>query len=201
MKKEEDKSYLIVYVIVSFLLVAVTAWAIVNETFDRRPWKNYQKQFYRLEYEKIKQNYNKERAGFESPEVQKKYGEAKNKLEHAREDFKKPLIQAEYGRLSEEQRILSSELETLKFKAIVMRNESMEKEYIYGKNPGEHAKHEIEGLDEKGKEFAAKIKDLEGKIASIKARLNDLKHDVDAYTEEFAAYTTGMERYKCPCHW
>src|SRR3989304_9381146 len=95
MKKEEDKSYLIMYVIVSFLLVAVTAWAIVNETYDRRPWKNYQKQFYRLGYEKIKQNYEKERANFESPDVQKKYVEAKNKLEHAWKDFKKPPIQAE----------------------------------------------------------------------------------------------------------
>ncbi|MBM2833331.1 MAG: putative cytochrome c protein, partial [Candidatus Brocadiaceae bacterium] len=129
MKKEEDKSYLIVYVVVSFILVVVAAWAILNETFDRRPWKNYQKRFYRLEYEKIKQNYEKERANFESPDVQKKYLEAKNKLEHAWEDFKKPPIQNEYKKLSEEQRVLSSELETLKFKAIVMRNESMEKEY------------------------------------------------------------------------
>ena len=126
----------------------------------------------------------------------KKYGEAKNKLELAREDFKKPPIQAEYRKLSEEQKVLSSELETLRFKAIVMRNESMEKEYLYGKNPGEHIKHEIEGLEEKGKEFAAKIKDLEGKIAPIKARLNDLKHGVDQYTEELDAYTAGMERYK-----
>src|SRR3972149_9573207 len=171
MKKEEDKSYLAIFVVVSFDLVAVTAWAIVNETYDRRPWKNYQKQFYRLEYGKIKENYEKERANFESPDVQKKYGEAKNKLEHAWEDFKKPPIQAEYRKLSEEQKALSSELEALRFKAIVMRNESMEREYLYGKNPGEHIKHEIEGLEEKGKEFAAKIKDLEGKIAPIKARL------------------------------
>src|SRR3972149_4237187 len=78
MKKEEDKSYLIMYVIVSFLLVAVTAWAILNETVDRRPWKNYQKRFYRLEYEKIKQNYEKERANFESPDVQKKYDAPRN---------------------------------------------------------------------------------------------------------------------------
>ena len=125
MKKEEDKSYLTIYVIVSFLLVAVTAWAIVNETYDRRPWKNYQKRFYRLEYEKIKQNYEKERVNFESPDVQKKYVEAKNKLEHAREDFKKPPIQVEYRKLSEEQNVLSSELEGLRFKGIVTRDESM----------------------------------------------------------------------------
>ena len=85
---------------------------------------------------KIKQNYEKERANFESPDVQKKYAEAKNKLEHAWEDFKKPPIQATYRKLSEEQNVLSSELETLRFKAIVMRNESMEKEYLYGKKPG-----------------------------------------------------------------
>src|SRR3989338_9079738 len=162
MKKEEDKSYLIMYVIVSFLLVAVTAWAILNETVDRRPWKNYQKRFYRLEYEKIKQNYEKERANFESPDVQKKY-EAANK------------------KLSEEQKVLNRELDTLRFKAIVTRNESMEKEYLYGKNPSEHIKHEIEGLEEKGKEFASKIKDLEAKIAPINARLNDLKHGIDKY--------------------
>ena len=195
MKKEEDKSYLIMYVIVSFLLVAVTAWAILNETVDRRPWKNYQKRFYRLEYEKIKQNYEKERANFESPDVQKKYEAAKNKLEDAWEDFKKPPIQNEYKKLSEEQKVLNRELDALRFKAIVTRNESMEKEYLYGKNPSEHIKHEIEGLEEKGKEFASKIKDLEGKIAPIKARLNDLKHGIDKYTEELDAYPAGMERY------
>src|SRR3989339_1525973 len=140
MKKEEDKSYLIMYVIVSFLLVTVTAWAILNETVDRRPWKNYQKRFYRLEYEKIKQNYEKERANFESPDVQKKYEAAKNKLEHAWEDFKKPPIQNEYKKLSEEQKVLNRELDALRFKAIVTRNESMEKEYLYGKNPSEHIK-------------------------------------------------------------
>ena len=95
---------------------------------------------------KIKQNYEKERANFESPDVQKEYGEAKNKLEHAWEDFKKPPIQNEYKKLSEEQKVLNRELDALRFKAIVTRNESMEKEYLYGKNPGEHIKHEIEGI-------------------------------------------------------
>ena len=195
-KKEEDKSYLIIFVVVSFVLVAVTAWVIVNETVGRRPWKKYQRQFYRLEYEKFKQNYKKERANFESPDVQKKYREARNNLERARKDFKKPPIQDEYNKLSEEQKVLNNELEAMRFKAIVTRNESTEKEYLYGKTQSEQIKHEIEDLEEKGKEFATKMKDLEGKIASIKTRLNELKHDVGNYTEELDAYTVGMERYK-----
>ncbi len=194
-KKEENTSYAFMFVAVSFILVAVAAWAIVDESVKRRPWKAYQKRFHRLEHEKIRQDYEKELTVFESPEVQKKYAEAKNNLARAREDFKKPLIQAEYRKLSEEQRILAGELDALRFKTVVLRNEGMEKEYLYGKTPGEPVKREIERLEVQGKEYAAKMKDLEGKIASTKARLNDLTHDVVRYTEEFGAYTIGMERY------
>ncbi|KAB2836056.1 MAG: c-type cytochrome [Candidatus Brocadia sp.] len=196
LKKEEDKSYLLIFVVVSFILVGVTAWVIVNETVDRRPWKEYQRQFYRLEHEKIEQNYEKERATFESPDIQQKYGETRNNLDRAREDFSKPSIQDEYRKLLEEQKALNSELEALKFQAIVARNEGMEKEYFYGKTQSGQVRHEIEELEERGKEFTGKIKDMEDRIASIKARLRALKHDVDKYTEELDAYTAGLEKYK-----
>ncbi|MEP9410087.1 MAG: c-type cytochrome [Candidatus Brocadia sp.] len=195
-KKEEEKSYLFIFVMVSFILAGVTAWVIVNETVDRRPWKKYQRQFYQLEYEKLKQNYEKEQANFESTEVQKKYRETKNNLERAWEDFKKPYIQNEYKKLSEEQKALNSELETLRFQAIVARNEGMEKEYLYGKTQNEQIRREIEELEEKGKKFTMKIKDLEGRIASVTSGLAVLRHDVDKYTEELATYTADIERYK-----
>jgi cytochrome c2 len=195
-KKEEDKSYLFIFVVASFILVGVTAWAIVNETVDRRPWKKYQRRFYQLEYERLKQNYEKERANFESAEVQKNYRETKDNLERAWEDFKKPSIQNEYRKLSEEQRALNGELETLKFQVIVARNKKMEKEYLYGKTQNEQIRYEVEELEEKGKKFTTKIKDLEGRIASVTARLADLGHDIATYTEELDAYTAGIERYK-----
>lgn len=195
-KKEEDKSYLIIFVAVSFILVAVTVWVIVNETVGRRPWKKYQKQFSHLEYEKIRRDYEKERANFESPDLQAKYREAKNNLYHAWEDYRKPSIQGEYKKLSEELKVLNSELDDLRFKAIVTRNESTEKEYLYGKTQSEQIKHEIEELEDKGKEYTIKMKNLEGKIASVNTRLNDIKYDVDKYTQELDSYTVDLERYK-----
>ncbi|GJQ22261.1 hypothetical protein BIY37_08650 [Candidatus Brocadia sapporoensis] len=194
-KKEEDKSYLKIFVAVSFILVGVTVWVLVNETVDRRPWKNYQKQFYHLEYKKIKQNYDQERTVFESPEVQTKYRETQRNLEKAWEDFKKPSIQNEFKKLSEEQKLLNDELETLKFQAIVARNEGMGKEYLYGKTQSEQVRHEIVELEEKGKEFTTKIKEREGKIAPIKTRLKELRQETDKYTEELEVYTVGMKRY------
>jgi Nitrate reductase cytochrome c-type subunit (NapB). len=194
--KEEDKSYLKIFVAVSFILVAVTAWVIVNETVDRRPWKEYQKQFYRLECEKIKENYQKELAVFESPDIQKKYGETKKNLERAWEDFKKPAIQDEYHKLSEEIRKGTVELETLKFRGIVARNEGMEKEYLYGMTQDERIKRELEELEATAKECAVRTKDLEGKISLMKARLEELKSKVDACTEEIETYTSGLEKYR-----
>lgn len=195
-KREEDKSYLVIYVMVSFILVAVTVWALVNETVDRRPWKKYQKQFYRLELDKIRQAYEKERAIFESPETQKNYGEAKNNLEHAWEDFKKPSIQNEYKKLLEEQTVLNKTLESLRFKAIVARNERMEKEYLFGKNPSEYIIHEITALEEKGNDLAVKIKEAEDSLVSVETRLTELKRGITTYAEELDSYTTGMEKYK-----
>ncbi|MFO0793751.1 MAG: c-type cytochrome [Candidatus Brocadiaceae bacterium] len=197
--KEEEKSYLVHFVIFGFILAAVTLWAVVNETFDRRPWKHYQKQFYQLEYARINQDYERERVVFESPEVRKKYEETRHNLNRARENFKKPDAQAEYRKLSDVQKVLEKELEAVRFKSIVTRNESMEKEYLFGKAQSENIeqiRNEIREHEEKGKMYASQMKDIEEKLTPVKTRLNELTHDIDIYTEELNAYTAGLEKYK-----
>ncbi len=198
-KKEEEKSYLIHFVISGFVLVVVTLWAIVNETFDRRPWKHYQKEFYQLEYARIQQDYERERAVFESPEVRKKYEETRHNLNHALGNFNKPEVQAEYRKLSEVQKTLEKELEAVRFKSIVIRNETMEKEYLFGKATSAHIeqiRNEIREHEEKGKIYASQMRDIEEKLTPVKTRLSELKHDIDTYTEELDAYTAGLEKYK-----
>ncbi len=195
-KKEEHKSYLVHFVVFGFILVAVTLWAVFNETVDRRPWKKYQKQFHRMEYERIKQDYEKERAVFESPEVQEKYGKTKKNLDLAREDFQKPAVQDEYRRLVNELNALNKKAESLRFTTVVTRNESMEKEYIFGKSRDEHVKDEILLLDEMGKDVAVKLKAVEDRVASVKTRINELTRDITAYSGELESYSTGLKRYE-----
>ncbi len=195
-KKEEHKSYLIHFVVFSFILAAVTLWAVVNETVDRRPWKKYQKQFHRMEYEKIKQDDEKERAVFESPEVQGRYGETKKKLNRAREDFQKPAVQDEYRKLVNELKTLNKDAESLRFTTVVTRNESMAKEYLFGKTQDEHIKDEILLLDEMGKSVATKLKVAEDRVASAKTRITEVTRDITAYSEELESYSTGLKRYE-----
>src|ERR1051325_4103180 len=57
---EEKKSYGSVFVIGSALLVVLTLWAFWDDNITRRPWKRYQTEFYRLDYQKAKSAYDAE---------------------------------------------------------------------------------------------------------------------------------------------
>ena len=43
MKKEEQKSYALMYLICSVVLVLVMGWGIWNEVVGKRLWKDYQR--------------------------------------------------------------------------------------------------------------------------------------------------------------
>src|SRR6266568_3386007 len=57
---EEKKSYGSVFVLGSAILVVLTLWAFWDDNITRRPWKQYQGRFYRLDYQKAKAAYDEE---------------------------------------------------------------------------------------------------------------------------------------------
>ena len=59
---EAKKSYGSVFLLGSALLVVVTLWSFLDDNITRRPWKSYQAQFYRLDYQKAKAAYDKLKA-------------------------------------------------------------------------------------------------------------------------------------------
>ena len=46
---EEKRSYGAVWLVLSLLLLVTGVWAVVDDNFFRRPWKNYQATFNRIE--------------------------------------------------------------------------------------------------------------------------------------------------------
>jgi hypothetical protein len=59
-EKEEKKSYGSVFLLGTALLAAVTLWSFWDDNITRRPWKNYQREFYRLDYQKAQAGYEEE---------------------------------------------------------------------------------------------------------------------------------------------
>jgi cytochrome c2 len=50
---DEERSLSRTFFILSVILVLAALYAVVDETFVRRPWKHYQSTFYEIEYEKL----------------------------------------------------------------------------------------------------------------------------------------------------
>jgi mono/diheme cytochrome c family protein len=58
--QEEKKSYGSVFLIGIALLLALSIWAFWDDNITRRPWKSFQSQFHRLDYNKAKAAYEEE---------------------------------------------------------------------------------------------------------------------------------------------
>ena len=59
-QQEEKKSYGSVFLIGIAMLVALSIWAFWDDNITRRPWKSFQSQFFRLDYNKAKAAYEEE---------------------------------------------------------------------------------------------------------------------------------------------
>lgn len=55
-KKEEDKSYAQWFALTALLLLLFSGWAIWREAIGLRPWKEYQKEYYKLERARLLSN-------------------------------------------------------------------------------------------------------------------------------------------------
>ncbi|HUR71841.1 MAG TPA: hypothetical protein VMZ02_07635, partial [Candidatus Limnocylindrales bacterium] len=76
-QKEEKKSYGSVFVLGAAILAALSLWAFLDDNITRRPWKNFQSKFYRLDYNKAKAAYDEEDKKLQADD---KYKELSQKL-------------------------------------------------------------------------------------------------------------------------
>ena len=197
MKKEEEKSYVGLYVFLSFILAATNVWALWNEIVGKRPWKDYQARYYELEYENAKKKYDDAVLAFEQQDEQDLYNAVEQKLDKAKKEFKKPKIQREYKKTLAELRALDKkELAPLRFESIVIRNKMLEEEYQYGKHKRDESKRNILEMDDKSKALAEKIKSIEEKRAELQRQLDGAKGDITKYTKELESHSSNMLQYK-----
>ena len=69
------------FVGLAVLLALSTAWAVYDEVVSRRPWKNYQRDFFKLEQSHIEADRERARKRLKTPEI-------KQQLENARAELK-----------------------------------------------------------------------------------------------------------------
>ena len=197
MKKEEEKSYVVWYVLLSFILAITNVWALWAEIVGKRPWKDYQTRYYELEYDNAKKKYDDAVVAFKQQDEQDQYRAIEQKLEKAKSEFENPKIKREYKKTLAELRALDKkELAPLKFESIVTRNKMLEAEFLYGKHKKDDSKKHILELDDKSKVLAEKIERVEEKRAELQSKLDGAKAYITKYTTELASHSSNMLQYK-----
>src|SRR4029077_8486194 len=94
------KSYGSVFLLGSALLVVVTLWSFLDDNITRRPWKSYQAQFYRLDYQKAKAAYDEEEKKLQAEPT---YQELVKKVYAAQTSVAKGAIKSRLDTLAQEQ--------------------------------------------------------------------------------------------------
>lgn len=194
MKKEEEISYAFLFFIANIVLIFAFAWVVWDEFYTTRPWKKYQKEYYALELQKLRDDYEDELLAFQHPYIQGKYKEVQEGLNKAQEKFRSPVIQDEYKKKLKELRELDTkELSPLRFKGIVTRNEVMEAAYLYGLHKSEESKRKIKELEKKGTKIYAKMASIEARRIRVKGRLDEITSEIMMYSERIGLYTNAVD--------
>ena len=173
-EREEKKSYGSIFVLGSALLVVLTLWAFWDDNFTRRPWKRYQAQFYRLDYQKAKAAYdeedNKLNADPAYQDLTKKLvaaqtslaqGELKNKREALKQELAR--AQVRFNELDQEVKFLKSELEEAWY------------EHDHAVQTGDNAKPAAAKIDELNKEKGK----LDPQLEAAQQKRDQLKSEIE----------------------
>src|SRR5712691_1047332 len=71
------------FVGLAILLALTTAWSLYDEVVARRPWKNYQREFFKLDEAHLKADRDRAQKRLESPETKKELEALRNELKIA----------------------------------------------------------------------------------------------------------------------
>ena len=193
---EEEKSYSPHFVLLTGALIAVFIWLVVDETYIARPWKGYQKQYYKLEQNYLLGKIMEEQSEFEKSAEYKEYQELNGKLENAKALLNSDDVKDKLKSLNKElRRIKKKELKPVTSELIAARNKKLELEYKYGHYPNkkDYYLEKINGLGDKVAQLEKAQSEVVKKKDAITQKIALINADVDRYTAETKQYTNVIE--------
>lgn len=193
---EEKRSYAGVWLLASILLLVGAVWALLDDTFFRRPWKMYQREFFSIEE-------NRERQALEAEQEKLHADEKYRELVAQRDEAQKALTS---GETAQQLAAAERKLETAK-----MEEQDADLQVRFVKSELEEAWYEYDHALEAGGDVAAKRErrdELEKEkqelesvwrakqqaVAQIEAEIEELRAPVATVEKKLAALEEERER-------
>ncbi len=180
------------------LFLSVAVWALWNEAKTRRPWKTYQQQFNRLEYEQVARDLTAERSKLNAPE-------GRTALAKLQEEFK-----AAQARLGGPEAVKAQQLlaqREAKYAGMNMKAQFVKSELDEALYWVEHAVHEkqdptqprakVAALEEKLRELTTRVDRLNTGVEEAREVVKRFQDDVDTIRgriDELSAPVIALER-------
>ncbi|MDP7077311.1 MAG: hypothetical protein QGI64_03465, partial [Desulfobacterales bacterium] len=171
MKKEEEKSHALYFLVAVSLLIITAIWVIWWETKTLRPWKDYQKKYHQLVVAQLEKELEQSNAEFLSDSAQKEYNDFKSALEKAKVEFESPAAQTEYKKAGKELGNVSGELKRARHNFQKLRSSYLKTEYDYIKHSNAKDKLTLDELNKEIAQFDKRITQLESKKRTYKTKL------------------------------
>ena len=197
-KIAEEQSLRIVFFVSSMMFVVVTGWAVWNEEATRRPWKEYQAEFNRLEYQRVSQELAAERSKLDSPEARA----ARAKLQGDVQAAQARLAGPEYAKAQKLLAAREAEYADVNMRGQFVKSELDEALYwvehaIYEKKDTKGPKAKVANLENKLHEITPKVEALGARVDQAQAEVKRFRADVEkiqAKIDELVAPVTALER-------
>ncbi|MGE5306338.1 MAG: c-type cytochrome [Alphaproteobacteria bacterium] len=196
-QKEEKKSYGSIFVVGIALLVALSLWAFWDDNISRRPWKAFQAQFYRLDYNRAKAAYDEEDKKLQADA---NYRELSQKLADAQASLNKGELNRKLAALQKQE-----EEATVRFKEIdqdvkFIKSELEEAGYEYDhaiqqKRDPKPYQEQIEELNKEKAKLDPQLGAAQGKRDQIKEEIKKIHSGVKDLEDQLAKLTAERDKW------
>ena len=194
---EEKKSYASVFLLGSALLVVVTLWTFWDDNVTRRPWKNYQGEFNRLDYQRAQAAYQEEDKKLkEDPayqELAKKLATEETSLNNG--DLADKLTSLEQEEIKANIHFTEVDQE-VKFIKSQLEEEWYEYDHAVQQGRGTKAyEKRIQELDKEKAKLDPTLEEARQKREQVKAEIKQLGSDVKNAKSEIAKLAVGRDKW------
>src|SRR5438874_1320004 len=157
----EEKSYRLHFTILGLMMFDVSAWAVWDETYTRRPWKQYEVDANRLEIAQAAAERDKAAADLQKPPLKPKLDALQKELETEEARLRDPQVRAQIEEANKKLVALTVERKKTAEKLTFAKSEADEANYWYSKAliSAKKAKDPAEAasLEEEAKERKAEL--------------------------------------------
>ena len=194
----EEQSLRIVFFVSSMMFVVVTGWAVWNEEATRRPWKEYQAEFNRLEYQQVSQELAVERSKLDSPEARAARAKLQGDVQAAQARLAGPevakaqkllaALEAEYADMNMRGQFIKSELDEALYWV---------EHAIYEKKDTKESKAKVAGIEKQLHEITPKVEALGARVDQAQAEVKRFRADAEKFQakiDELVAPVAALER-------